>query len=72
MDTGLTHRGFMTGVSARVESFLEEGVENQAMEAAVAHSPQGQQRGAETHQRDSGSSPETEAESPWRWLPYLA
>lgn len=56
VDTGLAHCGFMTGVSARVESFLEEGVENQAMEAAGAHPPQGQQRGAEIHQRGSGST----------------
>lgn len=41
VDTGLTHRGFMTGVSARVESFLEEGVENKAMGPAGVHPPQG-------------------------------
>lgn len=33
----------MTGVCARVEGFLEEGVENQGMEAAGEHPPQGQQ-----------------------------
>lgn len=32
VDTGLRHRGCMTGVCARVEGYLEEGVKDQGME----------------------------------------